>query len=876
MFLPWRLSAGDNPHEQAFVERLDKVLLWARQITSGDTALAEDLAQDAFLHFTTGRPPLHEISNLDKYLYVVLKNLFRSHLASVSRRSAVPFDPLAHENAIETWRSVNPERRLTLRDELRRICLFVCERKETSKGASAFLLHFFHNAPLSDVAVLMQTTRGAVDERLSVTRKEMRRWLDRPAPMLVRSGFSEDDLTMELQSIIAASSRGNCFSAEEARLRYGPEAGEMPKDRLAHLASCVRCLRMVAQLLEFPDHSGSPPAVSSDQNRVSRWRRKRTDLLAAEPAELRLIVNGHLLATERVHHPNNEFTVLVALHEPLDFVEVRNGEVDRLLLLPGISEPPDGKFDQGASVDLLNSKLHLSLRFTEPWPTLAIQYQARTQECVAAARPTIAALSVFRRPTLPRLSIPAFSTVVALVMILILLFVQTRQTTLDAAELLNRAEKWQENITTERAPVLHRRFGLTKRGRGTATQLTFVDVWRSAGMNVRLSRWTDTAGHTLAEVKAAPSALPPLNAKTIWQFEPSADTFAAVVGAIDHAAVSVGKGQATIRTSAAELVLDRATNRPVAERLSFDDDEYVFSEYATETIPLAASPFVGLIVGKPAKAKHLGPSTDSSHVEIPYASLDSKPEERELRARRGLHLLGLGAAATIQRHGDTVDVQLAPTSADQVDQVQAALENIPGVRVSLLDAQAAVRDAAPIENRTDPVPRGGKLKEPLASKWLKVSLQSEAEIQAEEARRVEAAQHLVEQVAEWRLLAERYPIVTEAHLSAEAKSILNEIVNDLRTRIRRDITAELTAVAKLLVAAGSPAGQSDTALLCESWQSQAARAADLLWENDQAVEQFYAPAFAVAPAASGNDDLAKLRDLTYQLDIALRVSCNNR
>jgi DNA-directed RNA polymerase specialized sigma24 family protein len=103
MFLPWRLSASDNPHEQAFVERLGKVLLWARQITSGDTALAEDLAQDAFLHFTTARPPLKEISSLDKYLYVVLKNLFRSHLASISRRSAVPFDPLAHENAMETW-----------------------------------------------------------------------------------------------------------------------------------------------------------------------------------------------------------------------------------------------------------------------------------------------------------------------------------------------------------------------------------------------------------------------------------------------------------------------------------------------------------------------------------------------------------------------------------------------------------------------------------------------------------------------------------------------------------------------------------------------------------------------------------------------------
>ncbi len=346
MFLPWRLSASGDHHEEVFVERLGKVLLWARQITSGDTSLAEDLTQDAFLHFTIGRPPLNEISNLDKYLYVVLKNLFRSHLASVSRRSVVPFDPLAHENAMETWRLVNPERRLTLRDELRRICVFACERKETSKGASAFLLHFFHNLSLSDIAVFMQTTRGAVDERLCVVRKEMRRWLDRPAPTLVRSGTSESDIITELRSIIASSRRGNCFSTEEIRLRYGPEGAELPKDRLAHLASCAQCLGMVAKLLNFPNDSGSPPSTSTDEHRISRWRRKRAELLATDPVELRLIVNGHLLATERVRRPDNDFTVSVALHEPLDFIEVWNGDVDRLLLLPGISEPPDGEFDQ--------------------------------------------------------------------------------------------------------------------------------------------------------------------------------------------------------------------------------------------------------------------------------------------------------------------------------------------------------------------------------------------------------------------------------------------------------------------------------------------------------------------------------------------------
>jgi hypothetical protein len=110
----------------------------------------------------------------------------------------------------------------------------------------------------------------------------------------------------------------------------------------------------------------------------------------------------------------------------------------------------------------------------------------------------------------------------------------------------------------------------------------------------------------------------------------------------------------------------------------------------------------------------------------------------------------------------------------------------------------------------------------------------------------------------------------------EAKSILNEIINDLRTRIRRDVAAERTAVEKLLATDGNPSDQSDTTLPCESWRSQAARAADLLWVNDQAIEQFYAPAFAIAPTASASDGLAKLRDLTYKLDTTLPVSCKNQ
>jgi RNA polymerase sigma factor (sigma-70 family) len=878
VFLPWQFRASADEHERVFVERLGKVMHWARQIAGGDASVAEDLAQDAFLHFTAGRPSLDEISNLDKYLYVVLKNLFRSHLATVSRRCAVPFDPLAHISAMQTWRSVDPERRLTLREELHRICVFVCDRKETSKGASAFLLHFFHGLSVSEVSVVMQTTRAAVDQRLSVVRREARRCLERRTPMLVKSSSGEPELMAELQSIIAGSCRGECFSAEEAQRAYTPGAPELARDRLAHLASCSRCLTAVAQLLEFPTDSGSPPAAFSGRNRLSRWKGRRAELLSTQPTELRLIVNGHLLATERIHGPDNDFSVSVALHEPLDFVEIWNGETTRLLFLPGISEPPEGKYDQRASIHLSGGSLELTLQFTDPWPRLAVSYTATASENLVHEQNH----GVSRqRKNKPRhwlwfpLSIPAFSTVIALVLVVVLLFMQTRETTLRASELLDRAGKWEKSVTTTRSPVLHRRFSLVTRRKDIAVQRTFVEVWRRAGLNVKLSRWTDVSGRVLAEARVATSGGIRIEQGNVWQFEPSADAFTAAAGRLDHATVLSAPERTTIRTDSAELVLDRATNRPIEEKFSFDTGDYLFTEAWTETIPLAGSPLLPSPPEARPAGKRIRVSSESGHAQPP-ASPDLMVEERELQVRRELHALGLATAASIVKHGNAIDVEFAPTSAEQEQTLSAALEKIPGVNVAILSAKAAVRHAVTVDAPVSTTPAGGKVAEPRASKWLKTTLGSAPEVHAEEERRLEAARQLVGLVGEWRLLAERYPATMEAHLSAQAGSILQEIVADLRQRIRQEVHNEQIAIEELLRNVSETPASSVSEFPCETWQLQAVRAADLIWDNEHAIEQFYAPAPSGGGTMPDGDVLLRLRALTGSLASLLSVSCGPR
>jgi hypothetical protein len=786
---------------------------------------------------------------------------------------------------MQTWRSVDPERRLTLREELRRICAFICDRKETSKGASAFLLHFFHGLSVSDVSAVMQTTRAAVDERLSVIRKEARRYLERRTPVLVKSGSGETELMAELQSIIAGSCRGECFSDEEAQHFYAPGAAELPRDRLAHLASCSKCLRVVARLLEFPTDSGSPPAAAGNQNRLSRWKHKRAELVSTELTELRLIVNGHLLATERVHSPDNDFSVSIALHEPLDFVEIWNGETARLLFLPGISEPPEGKYDQRASIDLSGGNLDLTLQFTDPWPKVSVSYSNHANENVAYEqehdRNRAIAIPVLGKST-PRhwfsfrLSIPTFSTAIALALIVVLLFVQTRETALGAAELLNRAGKWEKSVTTEQAPVLHRRFSLVKREKGRAVQSTFVEVWRRTGLNAKLSRWTDVSGHVLAERRATPSDSIRFEQGTVWQFEPSADAFTAAAGHLDHATVSSTAERTTIRTDSAELVLDRTTNRPIEEKFSLDTGDYVFTEAWTETIPLAGSPLLPPLPEARPADKRIRGSNESRHREIPPASPDLMVDERELQVRRELHALELATATSIARSGAVIDVHFAPTSAQQERMLIAALSKIAGVNVSILSAKAAMLQATTASTPTFTTPANGKVTEPLASKWLKLTLGSESEVHTEEERRIEAARHLVSLAGEWRLLAERYPASVESHLSSEGNSILQAMVSELRMRIQQEVHQEQIAITELLRNTSDTSISAASQGPCEAWQSQAVRAADLIWENEQAIEQFYAPALLSGGTMRDSDLLFRLRNLMDTLAPLLGVSCGHQ
>jgi DNA-directed RNA polymerase specialized sigma24 family protein len=130
----------------------------ARRLAGADAARAEDLLQDAYIQFTLARPDLGAIENLDGYLVRLLRNL---HLSSIRRQAAgsartVPIE--SFDSAELALNGLDPEQRTRARDQLRRVCHYVCRRKAHSKAASVLALRFFLGFYPAEIGRILITT----------------------------------------------------------------------------------------------------------------------------------------------------------------------------------------------------------------------------------------------------------------------------------------------------------------------------------------------------------------------------------------------------------------------------------------------------------------------------------------------------------------------------------------------------------------------------------------------------------------------------------------------------------------------------------------------------------------------------------------------
>ncbi len=86
-----RATPPISSHEDLFIQRYQWLMDSALRLTGRDQEEAEDLVHDVFIHFTLDRPDLERLTNLEGYLYTMLRNLHVSQIRRAARiRATIP------------------------------------------------------------------------------------------------------------------------------------------------------------------------------------------------------------------------------------------------------------------------------------------------------------------------------------------------------------------------------------------------------------------------------------------------------------------------------------------------------------------------------------------------------------------------------------------------------------------------------------------------------------------------------------------------------------------------------------------------------------------------------------------------------------------
>ena len=253
-----------NNHEELFIGLYSRLRGWAIQITRQDTELAEDLLHDAFIQFTNTRPELQKILNSEAYLYGLIRNLYLSYLRKKARREKHTSSIIDFETMRLGLKSSDFSDNFQVQEELKKICRFLCLRKESSKSASVMILRFFHGYFPSEIARVMRATPQVVKVRLNSARNEAKAVIENPqsmkiiekrisSEMIVDKPFrSNVELAVAIGAMIFSTTNGICLSDGELKEIYSSEPAEtIGTKSLAHLVSCRKCIDKVNNLLDL-------------------------------------------------------------------------------------------------------------------------------------------------------------------------------------------------------------------------------------------------------------------------------------------------------------------------------------------------------------------------------------------------------------------------------------------------------------------------------------------------------------------------------------------------------------------------------------------------------------------------------------------------
>lgn len=390
--LTWREeSAVPTSIDQLLASRYSQLLHWGAVLARGDTGKAEEIVQELCLYFTLTQPDLTSVANLDGYLYTSLRHIYLSGLAR-SSREALHFVSVAEFDSFESALTGNSTGDpLQRQNDLRRICGYAIWRKESSKSASYFILHFFHGYGRREIAELACLPISAIYNKLKIARSEVVSYLEAPGklrvvnrelppqPTLSWSLLSAPELFSELRKSILQARLSDCLDPDQLLAHYrAPAPKPISCSLLAHIVSCERCLSLVDRHFRRPtlqdreplDCFGSSSQGSNggaDQKALKALQavRKRWGKIREHrPRTLSIAVNGQIIAFHDVRAEHSKLSARIEPPENAKFVEVFSEQDVRLALLPVGEFPPGGSHERTQRVELSDDRwLELSLTF---------------------------------------------------------------------------------------------------------------------------------------------------------------------------------------------------------------------------------------------------------------------------------------------------------------------------------------------------------------------------------------------------------------------------------------------------------------------------------------------------------------------------------
>ncbi|HLA10351.1 MAG TPA: RNA polymerase sigma factor [Pyrinomonadaceae bacterium] len=516
--------------------------------------------------------------------------------------------------------------------------------------------------------------------------------------------------------------------------------------------------------------SGAGSSGGSD-DLLTKVRRKAKDVLSQRPVELRISVNGFILGSQSITSHVNRQTISVKGEERIGFVEIFS-EKEVRLLFSCVEPPPNGPTKHKERVALSDGRsLELLLDFSSSAPDLHVSYTdpilflepavktfdledallpsdnfdsqgglTKSGLCKSSLKKVSALLTDWRLYLRPG----TVTALLALVLIsgVLFLYWSNPAPRMTAEDLLQKSAAAEEAARSSREHVVHRIVQLEeKSSTGQLLARRRIEIWQSADKGITARRLYDEGGGLIAgdwrrqdgaqtiyhhgmkprlqmTLERRKTETGSLDLERVWQFEPSAKDFRALIATADKVAVAdrglvyilnyespnelTGIVRASLTLNKPDL---RATELTIVIRSAENGipqlREFQLTERAIERrVPGAVAlgvfePDPELLSSEPV-TKNAKPETTAPAVDPPRPTPAIATPELELQAAYLLDQIkaNLGEQISLNRtRGGLLRVEGIVETPERKAEIMRALAHLSGNPAVVLDVRT-VREAS--------------------------------------------------------------------------------------------------------------------------------------------------------------------------------------